>query len=323
MKTCCAPSREAKTDAAHSAPVHPAPARTAEVRQVADIPGGQALLGTDRPIFPLDGEGPLRMRKITGFRMDTTTVTNARFQAFVADTGYMTDAERLGDSLVFQGLLPKGSPPSRAIAETPWWRVIEGANWRNPFGPGSADRLEMDHPVTHVSWNDATAFAHWAGGRLPTEAEWEHAARGGLGDAPFPWGDAEPDDTDFHPCNIWQGPFPQHNTARDGYLGTAPAQSFDPNGYGLFNMIGNVWEMTSEIFKVRSLKKAVAAAHAGKKGYRLSKGGSFLCHRSYCYRYRIAARNSTSPDTSTSHIGFRLVYHADRDQTQPVKIQRG
>lgn len=310
MKSCCAPSREASEDGAQTAPVQIVLGTTTDARQVADIPGGQALLGTDSPIFPLDGEGPLRTKKIAGFAMDTTTVTNARFQAFVAETGYVTDAERLGDSLVFQGLLPKGTPPSRAIAETPWWRVIEGANWRNPFGPGGADRLEMDHPVTHVSWNDATAFARWAGGRLPSEAEWEHAARGGLGDVPFPWGDAEPNDTDFQPCNIWQGRFPHQNTGLDGYLGTAPAQSFAPNVYGLYNMVGNVWELTCEVFKVRSLKKAVATAHAGKKGYKLSKGGSFLCHRSYCYRYRIAARNSTSPDTSTSHIGFRLVYDA-------------
>ncbi|WP_170311932.1 formylglycine-generating enzyme family protein [Sulfitobacter sabulilitoris] len=289
------------------------PGKAVVERHVAVIPGGQALVGTNRPVFPLDGEGPLRRKKIKAFSVDTAAVTTARFQAFVAETGYVTDAERMGDSLVFQGLLPKGSPPSRAIAETPWWRVIEGANWRTPFGPGSAERPDMDHPVTHVSWNDATAFAQWAGGRLPTEAEWEHAARGGLGDHPFPWGDTEPDDSGFFPCNIWQGQFPRQNTARDGYLGTAPARSFDPNGYGLYNMVGNVWELTSETFKVQSLKKAVAAAHAGKTGYKLSKGGSFLCHRSYCYRYRIAARNSTSPDTSTSHIGFRLVYHASHD----------
>lgn len=312
MKSCCSPSRDASKGAV---PVDMQPSNVHAPRQVAEIPGGQALVGTDHPIFPLDGEGPLRSKKIAAFAMDTTTVTNAQFQEFVTETGYLTEAERLGDSLVFQGLLPKGTPPSRAIAQTPWWRIIAGANWRNPVGPDSAAMLEMDHPVTHVSWNDATAFAQWAGGRLPTEAEWEYAARGGLEDVPFPWGNTEPNDSDFFPCNIWQGQFPNQNTARDGFFGTAPARSFAPNGYGLYNMVGNVWEMTSEVFKVRSLKKDVVAAHAGKRGYKLSKGGSFLCHRSYCYRYRIAARNSTSPDTSTSHIGFRLVYSATGDQT--------
>lgn len=308
MKSCCSPSREVQDSAAPAAPPEMNARKEQAALEIADIPGGQALLGTNRPVSPRDGEGPLRTKKIAPFRMDRATVTKTRFQDFVTDTGYVTEAECIGDSLVFQGLLPKGTPPSRAVAQTPWWRMIAGANWRNPVGQGSENFLEPDHPVTHVSWNDATAFAHWAGGRLPTEVEWEHAARGGLGDVPFPWGEAEPNDSDFFPCNIWQGRFPGQNTARDGYVGTAPAQSFAPNGYGLFNMVGNVWEMTSDIFKVRSLKKDVAAAHAGKKGYRLSKGGSFLCHRSYCYRYRIAARNSTSPDTSTSHIGFRLVY---------------
>lgn len=214
MKPCCTPSRATKMASADPTTLARERGIATEAPQVVDIPGGHALLGTDHPIFPIDGEDPLRSKRLNGFRMETTTVTNARFQAFVAETGYVTDAERLGDSLVFQGLLPKGEPPSRAIAATPWWRVIEGANWHNPLGSGSADRLEMDHPVTHVAWNDASAFAHWAGGRLPTEAEWEHAARGGLGDVPFPWGETQPNDTDLFPCNIWQGQFPQQNTAQ-------------------------------------------------------------------------------------------------------------
>jgi sulfatase modifying factor 1 len=309
-KTCCTPSRNKPSG---TSPADEIPTFTGgddSVQRAVDIPGGVGLIGTDLPYFPTDGEGPLRQKKRASFRMDATTVTNARFQTFVADTGYVTEAEKLGDSLVFQGLLPKGTPPSQAVAGAPWWRMISGANWRETMGPGSADRLKPDHPVVHVSWNDATAYAAWAGGRLPTEAEWEHAARGGLGDVPFPWGDQEPDDNSFQPCNIWQGHFPHEDLGLDGFFGTAPAQSFTPNGYGLYNMVGNVWELTSEVFKVRSLKKAVIAAHIGKKGFRLSKGGSFLCHRSYCYRYRIAARNSTSQDTSTSHLGFRLVYEA-------------
>ena len=184
------------------------------------------------------------------------------------------------------------------------WMVAPDA----PFGPGSNISKLSNHPVVHVSWNDAKAFAKWAGGRLPTEQEWEHAARGGLGDVKFPWGDQEPNDTDFFPCNIWQGEFPKNNLFRDGYLGSAPVSAFAPNGYGLYNMIGNVWEYTSQPFKVRSLKKTVKRAHAEKHGYKLLKGGSFLCHASYCYRYRIAARMGNSANSSTSHQGFRLVY---------------
>lgn len=308
MKSCCTPSREDGSVTTPPEIKQFAQGKAMPANEVANIPGGTALLGTDSPYLPIDGEGPLRRKKVSAFGMDTTSVTNERFQAFVAETGYITDAERLGDSLVFQGLLPEGTPPSRAVVDAPWWRMIPGASWRDIYGQGGTEPLKPDHPVVHVSWNDATAFASWAGGRLPTEIEWEHAARGGLEDAPFPWGHKEPNDQDYYPCNIWQGQFPHKNVGLDGYLGTAPARSFAPNGYGLYNMVGNVWELTSEVFKVKSLKKSVIAAHAGKKGFKLNKGGSFLCHRSYCYRYRIAARNSTSADTSTLHMGFRLIY---------------
>lgn len=314
MKSCCTPSREDGSGTPAAMTAHAAHkeagtgARTCSgaYRGAVDIPGGMGLVGTDDPIFAHDGEGPLRRKKIMPFRMDETTVTNTRFQAFVADTDYVTDAERLGDSLVFQGHLPPDFPPTRAVADAPWWRVVPGANWRRPVGTDAAAHPE--NPVVHVSWNDASAFAVWAGGRLPTEAEWEHAARGGLGDVRFTWGNDEPDDTGYQPCNIWQGRFPHQDLGLDGYQGPAPARSFAPNGYGLYNMIGNVWELTCAPFKVRSLKKSVTALHAGKAGFKLCKGGSFLCHRSYCYRYRIAARNSTSANSSTSHIGFRVVY---------------
>ncbi|WP_394199217.1 formylglycine-generating enzyme family protein [Litoreibacter albidus] len=272
------------------------------------IPGGAGLIGTDRPVLAIDGEAPLRKTRLKPFIMDTTTVTNARFGQFIVATGYVTDAERLGNSFVFKGLLPADAPVSEALAPVPWWRVVDGASWALPLGPGSEAFCLDDHPVVHVSWNDAQAFARWAGGRLPTEAEWEHAARGGLGDVRFPWGDDEPTDGDFFPCNIWQGRFPDNNLGRDGYTGTAPACSFTSNGYGLYNMVGNVWEYASQPFKVKSLKKSTQHAHAGKRGYKLGKGGSFLCHASYCYRYRIAARTGTSADSSTSHQGFRLVY---------------
>ena len=302
-KTCCTPAR---VDTCQT-PV--ATEITADAGgfavAMAQIPGGRALIGTDRPVFATDGEGPLRHKTLSPFRLGVTTVTTAEFAAFVAATGYVTDAERLGDSLVFQGLLPKGTPPTQAVSDAPWWRVLPGANWRHPTGPEGPEATP-DHPVVHVSWNDATAFAVWAGARLPSEAEWEHAARGGLGDVSFPWGDEEPDDAGFQPCNIWQGRFPQQDLGLDGYRGTAPARSFAPNGYGLYNMVGNVWEWTSAPFKVRSLSKSVQAVHAGKAGFKLCKGGSFLCHKSYCFRYRIAARNSSSATSSTSHIGFRI-----------------
>lgn len=275
---------------------------------IIDIPGGMAFVGTGKPALPVDGEGPLRRKRVKPFRIDAATVTNARFRQFVEDTGYRTEAERIGNSFVFGGFLPKDAPPSRAVQVAPWWREIEGACWNLVHGPGSEGELKPGHPVVHVSWNDACAFAEWAGGRLPTEAEWEHAARAGQRDVRFPWGDREPNDVDFFPCNIWQGRFPELDLGLDGFVGTAPARSFEPNGYGLFNMVGNVWEWTSQPFTARSLKREAAAAHRGKRGFKLVKGGSFLCHSSYCHRYRIAARSGTSPDSSTSHQGFRLVY---------------
>lgn len=310
--TCC-PTREVAATGLR--PVLSRLGTRADQSETVAIPGGTALLGTDSPIIKADGEGPLRRKRLKPFRMDAAAVTSARFKAFADDTGYITDAERLGDSLVFVYLLPNDQPPSQAVATAPWWRRIDGASWRLPYGPVDGRGPDLDDPVTHVSWNDAAAFAQWAGGSLPTETEWEHAARGGLGDVRYPWGDANPDDQHYFPCNIWQGRFPDINTERDGYLGLAPAKSFSPNGYGLYNMAGNVWEWTADPFRVRSLSKKVAAIHARKEGFRLSKGGSFLCHESYCFRYRIAARTGTSPDTSTSHQGFRLVYRGAVSRT--------
>ena len=307
MKTCCTPARADAGDAPPAREPGGKRRSPGDVTETVDIPGGTALVGTASPHFATDGEGPLRRKKLAPFRIGATTVTNAEFQSFCDATGYETEAQRFGNSLVFQGLLPPGSPATHAVADAPWWRLMPGAHWRKPIGPDGHDAL-ADHPVVHVSWNDANAFCAWAGAGLPSEAEWEHAARGGLGDVPFPWGSEQPDDATFQPCNIWQGRFPHQDLGLDGYVGTAPARTFDANGYGLFNAVGNVWEWTSEPFKVRSLKKSVKAQHAAKAGFKLCKGGSFLCHKSYCYRYRIAARNSSSANSSTSHIGFRVVF---------------
>lgn len=307
-RKCCAPPRRSGTAAESAAPNLRSPGRRLP-ENIRRIPGGRALLGARREGIPDDGESPLREVKMDSFLIAAATVTNDQFREFVRETGYETEAERFGWSFVFWSDAPERVRSVRGAPGAEWWRRVDGANWRDVNGPGSeAEACHPDHPVVHVSWNDAKAYAIWAGGRLPTEAEWEHAARGGLGDVKFPWGDREPDETDFLPCNVWQGRFPERNTAADGYAATAPAESFEPNGYGLRNMVGNVWEWTAEPFRIKSLKKRVRLRLAGMKGFKLLKGGSFLCHRSYCHRYRIAARTGTSPDSSTTHQGFRVVW---------------
>lgn len=241
--------------------------------------------------------------------MDPLAVTNGWFAEFVARTGHVTLAEREGWSAVFHLLLEDAQRYDAPVA-TPWWRAVPGADWRHPTGPDSAAGDFPDHPVTHLALDDMLAFAAWAGGRLPSEAEWEYAALGGLEEARFPWGDTEPDDHSVLPCNIWQGRFPDHDTAADGHGGPAPSQSFAPNGYGLYNMVGNVWEWTADPFRIRSVSARAKArnALAQRESHRVLKGGSWLCHISYCYRYRIAARTPGGPDTTTGHVGFRLAF---------------
>ncbi len=304
MSGCCPPARHG----AGAATARPAPAAAAMPGlDLVDIPGGPARIGTDRPLIPMDGEGPVRTVDLKPFAIGRTAVTNAQFARFVAATGHVTEAEVFGWSPVFHAFVadPRQSPTSDGA---PWWLRVDGACWNRPEGPGSAIDARLDHPVVHVSWRDASAFAAWAGGRLPTEAEWEHAARGGLADATYPWGEAEPDDEAHFPCNIWQGRFPDHDTRADGHGGTAPAASFTPNGYGLFNMAGNTWEWCADPFRLRSLRKDARRrdAEARAQGWRVLKGGSYLCHRSYCHRYRIAARTGSPADTGTGHVGFRV-----------------
>jgi len=320
---CCAPSRansgRVTTHQAvphHFGLDHSRLEGTKNQFDLSDIPGGTALVGTDHPFIELDEESPLRKQDIKPFRIMRTAVTNSMFKEFVDETGYKTEAERIGWSFVFHHQLPDSFKPTKAPVATQWWRNVEGACWHKLCGPDVELEMKLDHPVVHISWNDATAYAKWAGGRLPTEAEWEHAARGGLGDVAFPWGDKEPNDTDHQPCNIWQGQFPSANTCADGFAATAPAESFEPNGYGLYNMCGNTWEWSSGRLKLTG-RTAESKQHAKHyKGTKLLKGGSFLCHKSYCFRYRIAARSGTTPDSSSTHQGFRVAF-SKTDATSP------
>jgi sulfatase modifying factor 1 len=256
------------------------------------IEGGPFLMGSEDVLsYPADGEGPVRLRSVRSFRIDATTVTNSDFSDFVRATGYVTEAERWGWSFVFGGLLPDDYPPTRGVVQAPWWRQVEGARWSQPEGPHSSVAERLDHPVVHVSWDDAMAYSVWAGKRLPTEAEWECAARGGLVQKQFPWGD-ELVPAGGHRMNVWQGTFPTHNTLDDGWLGTCPADALPPNGFGLHNMTGNVWEWCADPFDT---------------AHRVMRGGSYLCHESYCRRYRVAARSGSAPDSSAGNVGFRCV----------------
>lgn len=278
------------------------------------LKGGAFIMGTSDRILLDDGERPERKVNIQPFQMDVTAVTNERFSNFIEATGYITEAERFGWSFVFHSFL-ENPDQYEAVVGTEWWRVVEGGQWAAPEGPGSSIENRMDHPVVHVSWNDAQQFARWAGGRLPTEQEWEFAARGGLARKRYPWGDKDPDDEAYFPCNIWQGRFPHSNIASDGYLGTAPAKSFEPNGYGLYNMVGNAWEWTNDAFRIRSMRKGARLIMESLKDQpsKVIKGGSYLCHSSYCFRYRVAARSHNTPDSTTGHMGFRLAYDKPED----------
>ena len=271
------------------------------------LEGGRFLMGSEDALaYPDDGEGPVRAVKLTPFWIDATAVSNERFAAFVAATGHVTDAERFGWSFVFAGLLPDDFPATRGVAAAPWWRQVEGADWRHPEGPRSAVDDRRDHPVVHVSWRDATAFAAWEGKRLPTEAEWEYAARGGLEQKAFPWGD-EREPGGEHRMNVWQGRFPGSNTLDDGWLGTAPVGAFPPNGYGLHNTTGNVWEWCADWFSAAPARRGTTSDPEGPPTgtSRVMRGGSYLCHESYCRRYRVAARSANTPDSSTGNLGLR------------------
>jgi sulfatase modifying factor 1 len=313
------------------------PSRFVSASTMADIPAGLFMMGGDNGQAKKD-EFPKHQVSVHAFRMDSAQVTNAEFNRFVAATHYVTTAEKKPDWELLKKQLPPGTPKpadSQLIAAslvftppdhtvplndiTQWWSWMAGADWRHPRGPNSNIKGLDDHPVVHVSWFDADAYCRWAGKRLPTEAEWEWAARGGLVNQIYPWGN-EPIDTGKVKANTWQGEFPVTNTLRDKYYYTSPVKSYPPNGYGLYDMAGNVWEWTHDWYDANyystfTKQKAInpsgpanshdpAEPYAAKKSLR---GGSFLCNESYCTGYRVSTRMKSTPDTSMEHIGFRCV----------------
>lgn len=309
-KKCCSPQapRGPAGECAEAARQRPQPATNDGMVQ---LPGGRFLMGTDYPLgFPADGEGPVRPVVLSPFSIDVTPVTNAQFARFIQDSGYITEAERFGWSFVFWAEIPPdrySALVNDTVAQAPWWCQVYGARWNQPEGPGSDISDRLDHPVIHISWNDAAAYAAWSGKELPTEAEWEYAARGGLEQRLFPWGDdVTPDGK--HMCNIWQGTFPETNTLEDGYSATCPVTAFPPNRFGLYSMTGNVWEWTADWFGIEHQPFETRDPRGPAGGAaKVMKGGSYLCHASYCNRYRVAARTANTPDSSSANIGFRCV----------------
>ena len=297
------------------------------------IPGGTFRMGSDRH-YP--EEAPSHRVAVDGFWIDPTPVTNRQFEQFVLATGHVTTAEVPPDPKDYPGALPHMLYAGSLVFSRPrstfdlcdwsqWWSFMERANWRHPYGPRSSINGLDDHPVVHVSYHDAIAYAKWAGEDLPTEAEWEFAARGGLDGAEFAWGDAFTPGN-VHMANTWQGDFPRHNWGEDGYEHTSPVTAFPPNDYGLFDMTGNVWEWTSDWYAPKHEADAPKACCIPKnprggredRSYdprqpniriprKVLKGGSHLCAPNYCRRYRPAARHAEPIDTSTSHVGFRCV----------------
>lgn len=313
-KSCCMPTMAQPGAAADEAMSHASiGANLSTIRRaLVAIPAGEFMMGSDAPAaVPDDGEGPARRVAVSAFAIAPTAVSNREFAEFVRATRYVTDAERHGSSFVFYLQVPERTRhDARAVASgIPWWVPIADACWQRPEGPGSQIHGRPDHPVVHVSWNDCQAYCDWAGVRLPTEAEWEIAARGGLERATFPWGESLADAEGLPRCNVWRGVFP--NAPADGWVpGPVPVGSYEANGFGLYNVCGNVWEWCADWFSSRYHRETAMTdpVFTQPTGRRSMRGGSFLCHDSYCNRYRVAARSSNTPESSASNCGFRVAF---------------
>lgn len=304
---CCVPSTGGR-DVPRAHPIRLSALRPGEADERA-LPGGVFAMGDAfGEGYQSDGEVPVHDVQVSPLRMDAVPVTVDRFSKFVEATGYVTVAERLGSSAVFHSFVEEREVVIARSAAAPWWLEVAGAYWRRPLGMVSSAEEMGEHPVTHIAFADAVSYCLWAGRRLPTEAEWEYAARGGLASARFAWGDELRPDSE-HRCNIWQGTFPVLDEAEDGFAGTSPVRSFAANGYGLHDMAGNVWEWCQDWFAAdyygRSERHDPGGPAIGE--FRVMRGGSYLCHDSYCNRYRVSARSGSAPDSTAGNLGFRTV----------------
>jgi formylglycine-generating enzyme required for sulfatase activity len=325
--SCCAlpdqpqpPSGADYAAAARSVPVAP-PALRAELRaRLRPVPGGIFEMGARKSTFAADLDSPRRKVRLSPYLISPHAVSNADFARFVAQTGWRTVAEAEGWSFVFHLFLGDAATRYPAPPNLEWWRAVGGACWHAPEGPGSTLAGRETHPAVHVAWYDALAYCVWAGLRLPTEAEWERAARGGHARRKFPWGDTlQPGGV--HRMNIWQGRFPHHNTAEDGHVGTAPVDAYPPNDYGLYNMTGNVWEWVADRFGPAPPPGSlpITDPRGPDEGIaRVQRGGSYLCHHSYCDRYHVHSRSPNPPDTTTGNLGFRVAAPATAQGTEPL-----
>jgi len=299
--SCCIPQAVAEARPSVKPKLHPIQYQELNTRQKAHtwctIPSGTFLMGSDDPdAIASDGEGPVRSVTLGPFRISATTVSNFEFAAFVRDTNFITEAEIAGYSFVFYLQVPPAHRQQvrQVVSGLPWWVPLTDASWQRPEGPDSHVQDRPDHPVVHVSWNDAMAYCQWAGLQLPSEAQWERAARGGLEGRRFAWGDDLLDANGAPRCNVFRGEFP--NRPEPGWQPEPiECKTGDPNGFGLYNTCGNVWEWCSDDIG---------------NGVRPVRGGSFLCHDSYCNRYRVAARTFNSPSTAASNIGFRVIQNS-------------